>query len=146
MQVLLSPLLRHCAGNSCVRSGPQFCSFFTWRHPPHSLIPFRDYLCWAKRRKTFQPQTSCFRLSVTELPRLNYLVRFSVHGGHDGHGIFDRDSLAVGKDHLHKENTCFLLPEITLFFWKPSRAAHSKVSAWRVSYQQIPRAKLCVCV
>ena len=76
---------------------------------------------WFELRETLKPQTSGFGLSVTMLPRLNYLVRFAPFTTHDSDWVFNGYFRHRGVCQLHKKLDGFCL--LLALEFEPSCAA-----------------------
>src|SRR6185437_17167166 len=91
---------------------------------------------WHEFGEVLQPQTCGLRLSVSEHPWLDDLVRLSNARAYDANGVFNSDPINwrihQRPDELQRR---FLL--VTLFL-EPACAADGKVCAGRMRHHQVP--------
>jgi hypothetical protein len=75
---------------------------------------------------------------MAKLPRLDDLIRFPDLAGDDRNWIFEGDS-GDGRGQKHcDEIKRRLLSSVRFFGWKMTSTGNGQVSAWRMSYHEIP--------
>lgn len=102
----------------------------------HSRLSAFHDVCRLERRKVFEPETSRFGFAVTELPRLDDLVRLADFAADDADGVFDADA-RDGSVHEHTNE----VQRLCLFFlplFEPPRTRHRQKPARRMGNHQIP--------
>jgi len=131
-----SPLLCHGRCYAGIGSAPLFPSRRGWWHPVYSRVSTVHYIGRLKRREVFEPQASCFSLSVSEHPRLNDLVGLSPVARKFTDWVLNRNFVdLLAREHSYKIK-CFLL--FYLLFFPPASTASGKVRAWREGDHQVP--------
>ena len=102
-----------------------------------SLPSFHD-VRRPKLRKPFEPEACCLRLAVPELPWLDDLIRLPDLRRDHGYRVLDCNP---GDRRGHKKTDKIerpLLPTVRDLLCEVPRAAHGKVSAWRVRDHHVP--------
>lgn len=125
-------------GDAGIGLAPFLGSVRRGTHQPTSRSPSFHDIRGYEVRKSLQPKASRFGFAMTELPRLNDLVRFPVDGGHDAHRIFNRYPRTIRIDALHEEVNAPLLPSVLPLFGEPSRSGYRQVGARRMGDDEIP--------
>ena len=101
----------------------------------YASIATTDYVCRNKVRKPFEPEARCLGFPVSELPRLDDLVRLPDAAADDTDRVFDRDS-PDRKIHDPPDEPKGLFLLCCLVF-EPPCTADGKVCAGRMSDREI---------
>src|SRR6185436_2225227 len=102
----------------------------------HSCLPGFDNLCRFQQWQRLQPETCGLDFPVSELPRLNNLVRLADAAADNTDRILQRNHRdGCVKQLTHKVDSGLLLHA---FAMKPTCATHSQMRTWRMRDHQIP--------
>lgn len=108
------------------------------RHPVYSCLAPPHYFGWHERRQAFKPETSRLRLSVAELPWLDYLVRLAYPARNNAYRVLNRNPFNwCGHQRPHKFQGFRLFGQLAL---EPARPTHRQVGARRVKNGDVPTA------
>src|ERR1035441_3354497 len=133
-----SPLFGHRGGDAGQRATAFFPAIRPGRGAMHARCPSLNDVRWCQMWQILQPEASGLRLAVSELPRLNDLVRFTNARRNNRDRVLDCNTSNVPRTHevVDKIEGLRLL---TLLALEPSRSTNGQVSAGRMSDHEIPR-------